>query len=97
MVQSTIHTQSLKSLSPLASVWSKTTLNTGISYATFQQFPMKWSFGRNSQIKIAPFYYKKSGNFCLSVPPEAPFYLKLLKMDIDCAMVSRQNVLVFQA
>ena len=52
-------------------------------YANFEQFPI--SFRRNSQIKIATFYYNKSGNFCWRVPPEAPFYRKLLKIGIRSA------------
>ena len=39
--------------------------------ANFQQFPLKWIFGWNSEIKNATFYY-----------PQAPFYWKLLKIGI---------------
>ena len=43
-----------------------------------------------------PLYYSKSGNFCIRVPPEAPFYWKSLKIDIQKAKDIRKDVLIFQ-
>ena len=106
-----ICTLPLKSLLPLASVWSKTTLNTGpsnlknvdrfsyvlgTSYANFQQFPLIWSFGRNSQTKISTFIVVKSGNFCLRVSPEDSFYWKLLKIGIRSGKDITKDVPIFQ-
>ena len=48
----------------------------GTLYANFQQFPIKWSFRRNSQTKITTFYSTKSENY-LRVPFKAHFFLKL--------------------
>ena len=57
----------------------------GTSYTNFEQFPIKWCLGRNSLTKIVPFYYNKSGNLCLRVPPEVPFYWKLFKIGMTSA------------
>ena len=42
------------------------------------------------------FYYNKSGNFCLRVFSEAPFYWKLLKIGIQSAKDIRKYVPTFQ-
>ena len=37
-----------------------------------------------------------SGNFCLRVPPEAPFYWKLFKIGMPSVKYMRKDVLIFQ-
>ena len=71
----------LKSLLSLASVWSKTTLNTG-----------GVGLGGPSNLKNVV----KSGNFCLTVSPKAPFYWKLFKICMRSAKDIRKDVLIFQ-
>ena len=73
-----LYTLPPKILHALSSVWSKTTLKLvkrgHFSYVhcpwhyvgRFQPFPIKLSFGRNSQAK--------SENFCLRGSPKAPFF-----------------------
>ena len=51
----------------------------GNSHTNFQQFPILWGFGRNFWTKNSTFIIVKSGNLCLRIPPEAPFYWKLLR------------------
>ena len=68
----------------------------GTLYANFQQFPIKWSYGRNCQTKISTFIVVKSGNLCLRIPPEAPFYWKFLRIGIQRAKDMRKDGLIFQ-
>ena len=56
---------------------------------------------RNLRLKIkslgrSDFYYNKSGNFCLRVPPEALFYWKLLKIGLPIVKDIRKDVTIFQ-
>ena len=60
------------------------------------RLPILNNFGTNSQTKIATFYYNKSDNFCLRVPPEAPFNWKLFKIGMASAKDIRKDVLIFQ-
>ena len=46
--------------------------------------------------KCFQFYNNKSGNFCLTVPPEASFYCKLLRIGIRSAKDMRKDVSIFQ-
>ena len=68
----------------------------GTLYTNLQHFPIKWSFRRNSQTKISTFIVVKIGKFCLRVPPEAPFYWKLLKIGIRSAKDISKDVSILQ-
>ena len=52
-------------------------MSQALCMSIFNNFQWKRSFERNSQTKISTFIVVKSGNFCLRVSPEAPFYWKL--------------------
>ena len=62
-----------------------TALYEAVSAIFIAQLRGKWSFRRNSQTKIFTFIVVKSGNLCLKVSPEGPFYWKLLKIGIHSA------------
>ena len=49
-----------------------------------------------SQMKISTFILVKSGNSCLSIPPEAPFYWKFLRIGIQRAKDMRKDGLIFK-
>ena len=68
----------------------------GTSYTNFQQFPIKWGFGRNFRTKISTFIVVKSGNLCLRIPLEAPVYWKFLRIGIQRAKDMRKDGLIFQ-
>ena len=63
---------------------------------SYIHFPIKWSFGRNSQTKTFTFYNNKNEKVCLRVSSEAPFYWKLLKIGTRSAKDIRNDVPIFQ-
>ena len=62
----------------------------------FKSFQKNGATGEALKQNFSTFYYNKIGNFCLRVPPEAPFYWKLLKICIQNAKDMRKDVPILQ-
>ena len=61
------------------------------NYADLQQFPNKWSFGRNSETSRPLFCFKNLGSGGFRVSPKAPFIWKLLQIGILRAKDHNKN------
>ena len=62
----------------------------------FSTISKKWGFWMNIRTKISTFIVVKSGNFCMKVSPEAPFYWNLLKIGIRSAKDIIKDDHIFQ-